>query len=240
MIRELLGFLPSNNLEEPPFHPTEDDPYRRDARLQHLVPENPHRPYDMKAIIKAVVDEGYFYETHKGFAENIIVAFARLGGRTVGIELRDDLFELAAGAPDRLGPCRGLVRQIEWYAHTGCDTAGADDSDIHTIRQQLYCNGRCTHTGLSFTQKLNRPCLHSRPDRVGTCDLRPTQTRSPVGIATLVIDPGAQKRPGTGPGPSRTDWESDQSSSTPVIAGLTPSRLARTMFVCSLKIPRPC
>jgi len=85
MIRELLAFLPSNNLEEPPFHPTEDDPYRRDARLQHLVPENPNRPYDMKEVIRAVVDEGYFYEIHKDFAENIIVAFTRLGGRTVGI-----------------------------------------------------------------------------------------------------------------------------------------------------------
>ena len=104
MIRELLGFLPSNNLEEPPFHPTEDDPYRRDARLQHLVPENPNRPYDIKEIIRAVVDEGYFYETHKDFAQNIIVAFARLGGRTVGI---------VANQPAHLAGCLDINASVK-------------------------------------------------------------------------------------------------------------------------------
>lgn len=85
MIRELMGFLPSNNLEDPPFHPTEDGPDRRDARLNHLIPGNPNRPYDMKKILEAAVDEGYFYEVHKDFAPNIVVGFAHLGGKSVGM-----------------------------------------------------------------------------------------------------------------------------------------------------------
>jgi propionyl-CoA carboxylase beta chain len=85
MIRELLRFLPSNNLEEPPFHQTEDDPSRQEGKLRDLIPDNPTRPYDMKELIMAVVDETYFYEVHRDFAPNMIVGFARLGGRSVGI-----------------------------------------------------------------------------------------------------------------------------------------------------------
>jgi len=85
MMRELIGFLPSNNQEDPPFRPTDDDPLRRDKKLRDLVPSNPNRPYDMKELIRAVVDEGYFYEVQQHFAPNLLVGFARLGGRSVGI-----------------------------------------------------------------------------------------------------------------------------------------------------------
>jgi propionyl-CoA carboxylase beta chain len=85
MIRELLGFLPSNNREAPPFRPTDDDPERREARLRSLVPENPARPYNMKELITAVMDNGYFFEVHREYARNVLVGFARLGGRPVGI-----------------------------------------------------------------------------------------------------------------------------------------------------------
>lgn len=84
-IRELLSFLPSNNMEDPPFRPTNDDPNRRDEKLNSLVPDNPNKPYDIKELIKTVVDEQYFLEVQKDFARNIVVGFARLGGRTVGI-----------------------------------------------------------------------------------------------------------------------------------------------------------
>src|ERR671924_831759 len=84
MIRELMRFLPSNNQEEPPFHPTDDDPLRRDKRLRDLVPDNPNRPYDMKELVAAVVDEGYFYEVQAEYAANVLVGFARLGGRVGG------------------------------------------------------------------------------------------------------------------------------------------------------------
>ena len=85
MIRELIGFLPGNNQEDPPFRPTSDDPLRRDKSLKDLVPDNSSRPYDMKDLIAAVVDEGYFYEVQREYALNILVGFAHLGGRSVGI-----------------------------------------------------------------------------------------------------------------------------------------------------------
>ena len=85
MMRELMGYLPSNNLEEPPFHPTDDDPLRREGKLKQLVPDNPNRPYDMKEIIRAVVDEGYLYEVQRDFAPNIVIGFARLAGWSIGI-----------------------------------------------------------------------------------------------------------------------------------------------------------
>src|SRR5581483_8513380 len=85
MVKELLSFLPSNNLEDPPFVASADDPNRRDPKLATMVPENPNKPYDMHELIAAVVDGGYFFEVHRGYARNIIVGFARLGGRSVGI-----------------------------------------------------------------------------------------------------------------------------------------------------------
>jgi len=85
MIRELMGFLPSNNLEDPPRRSTTDPWDRADAALDRLVPADPMQPYDIKDAIHAVVDENYFFEVHEHFAKNIVVGFARLDGRPVGI-----------------------------------------------------------------------------------------------------------------------------------------------------------
>jgi len=85
MIRELMSFLPSNNMEDPPYKETNDDPYREDEDLNYLVPDDPNRPYDMKELIRAVVDDHYFFEVHPYFAQNIIVGFARFNGQVVGI-----------------------------------------------------------------------------------------------------------------------------------------------------------
>jgi len=85
MIRELLGFLPSNNLDDPPTLPTKDRPDRICESLNTMIPDNHKKPYDMLAVIQEVVDEKYFLEIHKHFAANIIVGFARLNGRSVGI-----------------------------------------------------------------------------------------------------------------------------------------------------------
>jgi len=85
LIRELLNFLPGNNLDESPILPTRDKPNRLCEALNELIPENPKKPYDMLKIIKEIVDEGYFLEVHQGFAANIIVGFARFNGRSVGI-----------------------------------------------------------------------------------------------------------------------------------------------------------
>jgi propionyl-CoA carboxylase beta chain len=84
-IRELLSFLPSNNMEDPPLKPSADPWDRPDEKLNHIVPENPNQAYDMRDIIRSVVDNHYFFETQPHFAKNIIVGFARLDGRSVGI-----------------------------------------------------------------------------------------------------------------------------------------------------------
>jgi propionyl-CoA carboxylase beta chain len=85
VIRNLLSFLPQNNLEDPPFVPTEDPPDRQEAALRNLVPDNPNRPYDMKELIRLVVDDGNFLEVHPLFGRNLVVGFGRFGGRSVGI-----------------------------------------------------------------------------------------------------------------------------------------------------------
>ncbi len=85
MVRELLSFIPSNNMEDPPVKPCTDDIHREDERLQTIVPEDPNKPYDMKEIINMVVDEHNFFEVMPYYAQNIIVGFARFGGRPVGI-----------------------------------------------------------------------------------------------------------------------------------------------------------
>jgi len=84
-IRKLLGFVPQNNMEEPPKRESTDPWDREDEGLAQVVPENPNKPYDIRAVISTVVDENDFFEIHKDFAQNIVVGFARLGGQPVGI-----------------------------------------------------------------------------------------------------------------------------------------------------------
>jgi propionyl-CoA carboxylase beta chain len=85
LIRELLGYLPGNNLDEAPRHATTDPVDREDDALDRLVPASPNQPYDMHDLVQAIADEGQFLEVHRAYARNIIVGFARLGGRSVGI-----------------------------------------------------------------------------------------------------------------------------------------------------------
>src|SRR5467141_3081459 len=85
LIRDLLSYLPSNNMEDPPRRAPADDPSREDARLETIVPEDPNKPYDMCEIIRAVVDEGVFLEVHERYAKNLLVGFCRIDGGTVGI-----------------------------------------------------------------------------------------------------------------------------------------------------------
>lgn len=84
-IKTLLGFLPSNNMDDPPIHDSEDSIQRMDDELNSIVPENPSKPYDMKLIIHSVVDDKEFFEVHEQYAENIIVGFARMDGKPVGV-----------------------------------------------------------------------------------------------------------------------------------------------------------
>jgi propionyl-CoA carboxylase beta chain len=85
LVRELLSYLPSNNTEDPPERPPDDDPLRTEAFLDSFVPDNPNKPYDMHEILRAVVDNGRFLEVHAHFAKNIVVGFARLNGKSVGV-----------------------------------------------------------------------------------------------------------------------------------------------------------
>jgi propionyl-CoA carboxylase beta chain len=84
-IRTLLGYLPLNNLDDPPLVHPSDDPGRVEPRLDSLVPENPNKPYDMKEVIRAVVDSGDFFEVQELYASNLLIGFGRLDGRPVGI-----------------------------------------------------------------------------------------------------------------------------------------------------------
>ena len=92
MVRELLSYVPSNNLEDPPFVPTEDPIDRSDPVLKTLVPDNPNKPYDMAELIRAVVDDRIFFEVQREFGRNMLVGFARLGGRSVGIVANQPAF----------------------------------------------------------------------------------------------------------------------------------------------------
>jgi propionyl-CoA carboxylase beta chain len=104
LIRELLSYLPSNNLEEAPRRSTEDPPNREEPALEELVPPDPMKPYDMKRLIGAVVDEGRFLEVHEHFAPNIVVGLARLGGRSVGI---------VANQPAHLAGCLDIDASVK-------------------------------------------------------------------------------------------------------------------------------
>ncbi len=85
MIRELFDFLPSNNMETAPFRQTEDPVDRREDLLNHIIPDNPNQSYDIKTVIKAIVDDGEFFEVHERFAPNLVVGFAHMDGLSVGI-----------------------------------------------------------------------------------------------------------------------------------------------------------
>lgn len=85
LVQQLIDYLPSNNMDDPPTHANQDDPLRQELELDEIVPDNPNKAYDMKHIINLIVDDGQFLEVHENWAQNIIVGLASLGGRTVGI-----------------------------------------------------------------------------------------------------------------------------------------------------------
>jgi propionyl-CoA carboxylase beta chain len=85
MVRELVGFIPSNNLDDPPLRPTNDDAARADASLDTIIPDESNQPYDMVDVITRIVDDAYLFQVHEHFARNLVVGFARMNGRPVGI-----------------------------------------------------------------------------------------------------------------------------------------------------------
>ncbi len=95
-IKKLLSYIPSNNMEDPPIVNTGDDPTRTDPALDTIIPDNPNQPYDMKTVIRSIMDNGELFEPHQYFAKNIIICFARLNGRSIGI---------IANQPNHLAGC---------------------------------------------------------------------------------------------------------------------------------------
>src|ERR1700733_7983644 len=91
-LRELLGFMPGNNTEDPPVLPTQDPADRSDPALDAIVPADPSQPYDNKDVIARIVDDGYFFEVQEHFARNIVIGFARLSGRSVGVVANQPAF----------------------------------------------------------------------------------------------------------------------------------------------------
>jgi propionyl-CoA carboxylase beta chain len=104
-VRRILSFLPQNNLGDPPARPTDDPPDRRDTALDELVPDDPARPYDMHDVIRRVADDGDFFEIQPAWAPNLIVGFAHLGGRSVGIVAQQPA--VLAGALDIAASVKG-------------------------------------------------------------------------------------------------------------------------------------
>ena len=104
LIRELLSFLPSNNLDDPPTLSSTDDSDHYIESLNNLIPSNPKKPYDIKQLIRKIIDDDYFFEVHQHYAKNIIVGFARFNGRSVGI---------VANQPEVLAGCLNIAASIK-------------------------------------------------------------------------------------------------------------------------------
>jgi propionyl-CoA carboxylase beta chain len=104
LIRDLLSYVPSNNLEEPPLRETDDPPDREDGSLDGLVPADPAKPYDMRQLVLAVVDDRRLLEVHEHFAPNLVVGFARFAGRSVGI---------VANQPAHLAGCLDIDASVK-------------------------------------------------------------------------------------------------------------------------------
>ena len=85
LIRELLSFIPDNNMEDPPEKEVSDPPDRIEEKLKYIVPDDPNLPYDIRKIVTEVLDDRYFFEVHEHFAKNIVIGFGRLDGKSVGI-----------------------------------------------------------------------------------------------------------------------------------------------------------
>jgi propionyl-CoA carboxylase beta chain len=111
LVRELLSFMPQNNREDPPLVDSSDPPDRRDEELDNLVPVESDRPYDIKDIVHHVVDDGYFLEVQENYAKNLVVGFARLGGRSVGV---------VANQPQVLAGCLDINASVKGARFVRC------------------------------------------------------------------------------------------------------------------------
>ena len=121
MIRELISYMPSNNVEDPPFVASGDDPARIDAALDSIVPESPNKPYDMGEIIRRVVDDGHLLEVQKDYAQNMLIGFARMGGYSVGDRGQSAVVPGGRARYRRVGQRRALRALLRRIQHSTGD-----------------------------------------------------------------------------------------------------------------------
>jgi acetyl-CoA carboxylase carboxyltransferase component len=137
LIRKMMSYIPSNNLEEPPITETKDPIDRLEDQLNELIPENPNKPYDVKDVIHAITDEHEFLEIHRNYAKNIIIGFARFNGMPVGIVANQPNY--LAGVLDIVGrcswiftwQCSGIRRDHYSWCKTIICLWGSDCSENH-------------------------------------------------------------------------------------------------------------
>ena len=116
IVKTLLSYIPQNSTEEPPIVETGDDPNRLDNNLINIIPENPLQPYDMKEIINSIVDNHVFFEIHELFAPNVVVGFARLHGRTIGIVANQPMVLAGALDIDSSNKAARFIRFCDCYS----------------------------------------------------------------------------------------------------------------------------
>jgi propionyl-CoA carboxylase beta chain len=188
LIRELLSFLPNNNLDAPPRVTTSDPSDRADASLDTIIPASSSQPYDMQDVLRAVVDDGYLFEVHEHFAKNLIVGFARLAGRPVGLVANQpmhlagtlDIDASVKGArfvrfcdafniplvtvedvPGFLPGTAVLVLSFVTVTETPCTTAPVASVMVPTILALSTCAERGTTKNKTSTAQI---CTHARKE----------------------------------------------------------------------------
>jgi propionyl-CoA carboxylase beta chain len=114
-IRDLLAFFPQNYREKPPVTECSDDPDRQDETIRELIPANPRKPYDIKKVVRAVVDNGHFFEVHEQYARNMLVGFARMNGHPVGIVANQPYHLAGCVDVDASLKCSRFVRTCDCF-----------------------------------------------------------------------------------------------------------------------------
>src|SRR5213593_1997996 len=189
-IRKLVSFIPSNNLDDPPIRATADPADRRDEELLEVVPDNATKPYDMKAILRSVLDDQYFFEVHADFAPNIVVGFGRLGGRPVGI---------VANQPAHLAGCLDINASLKGARFVRfCDCFNLPLVTFEDVPG--FCPGRRRNTAVSSStarsccSRTARPrCRRSRSSRARHTAVR-TASCPPSTSAAMRTSPTPRPR----------------------------------------------
>jgi len=174
LVRELLSYIPQNNLDDPPLGPRDDPPDRMDADLDDLVPDSPNKPYDILDVIHRIVDDGRFLEVHASWARNIVVGFARLNGRSVGVVAQQRRLPQADPSVDLVDAVENGVADVAADDHRamarGQHLAGerrrgrlavgpgdADDGSLAEAQEEVDLARDLDPAGAGFVEKVGVP-----------------------------------------------------------------------------------